>query len=97
MDLDIANYLVEDVLVKGDRASMANSLELRAPFLDPSLVDYSFPARAMRFGENKGKLILRKLLSRYMDSAITKRGKMGFPPINDWLRGPKFMGGTHPR
>ena len=51
MDLDIANYLVEDVLVKGDRASMANSLELRAPFLDPSLVDYSFPCRAMRFLE----------------------------------------------
>ena len=95
MDLDMANYLVEDVLVKGDRASMANSLELRAPFLDPSLVDYSFslPRHAL-FGKNKGKLILRKLLSRHMDSAFTKRGKMGFaPPINDWLRGPLSLWG----
>lgn len=95
MDLDMANYLVEDVLVKGDRASMANSLELRTPFLDPSLVDYSFslPRHAL-FGKNKGKLILRELLSRHMDSAFTKRGKMGFaPPINDWLRGPLSLWG----
>jgi asparagine synthase (glutamine-hydrolysing) len=86
----LRGYLQEDILVKVDRASMAFSLEVRAPFLDPELVDFllSIPAAAKRQGEN-GKVPLRNLMrNRLPDSAILRR-KHGFSvPMAAWLRGP---------
>jgi asparagine synthase (glutamine-hydrolysing) len=90
MALDILNYLPDDILVKADRASMATSLELRCPMLDYRLIDFSWRLPiSWLIGQNKGKLILRRLLERYLPVSAFDRPKMGFAvPIGEWLRGP---------
>jgi asparagine synthase (glutamine-hydrolysing) len=82
--------LVNDILHKVDRASMAYSLETRVPLLDHRVVEFSWrlaPALLTRHG--RGKLILRRVLERYVPSALFERPKQGFaPPMDTWLRGP---------
>ena len=90
MLVDLCNYMVDDILVKVDRASMAVSLEVRAPFLDNRVVEFawSLPLE-MRYGEEGGKVILRDLLERYVPRKLTDRPKKGCGvPVADWLRGP---------
>lgn len=88
---DIAEYLPNDILSKADRMSMAHGLELRAPFLNPSLASYalSLPASLKVTGIGPTKRVLRALAARRYGSGIASAGKQGFSiPIHAWLRGP---------
>ncbi|MBQ7457459.1 MAG: asparagine synthase (glutamine-hydrolyzing) [Desulfovibrio sp.] len=82
-------YLPEDILVKVDRCSMLNSLEVRAPFLDTDLA--SFTARlplSLKCQGLKGKKLLRMAIRDILPARILHRNKRGFQiPVADWLRG----------
>ncbi|MEA3398688.1 MAG: asparagine synthase (glutamine-hydrolyzing) [Patescibacteria group bacterium] len=83
-------YLMDDILVKADRASMYNSLEVRSPFLDYKLVDLvnSFPTN-YKIKQYKTKYILKKLMADKLPEKIIKRKKKGFGiPIAEWISGP---------
>jgi len=87
--LDMNFYMAEDILTKVDRASMAVSLEVRAPFLDPRVAEYaaSLPLEYKLKG-NKGKYILKKAVEDLLPKEILKRPKKGFGiPIAEWLKG----------
>jgi asparagine synthase (glutamine-hydrolysing) len=85
---DIATYLPGDLLYKADMATMANSLELRSPFLDYRVVEYglSLPDDQKLRG-SQSKFILRELLSKYIPRELTERPKQGFGiPRSRWIR-----------
>jgi asparagine synthase (glutamine-hydrolysing) len=87
---DAVTYLPGDILCKVDRASMAASLEARAPFLDHRVADVA--ARiplAMKIRNGRGKHVLRRLLARELSPALFERPKRGFTmPLGEWIRGP---------
>lgn len=87
---DLLTYLPEDLLVKMDRATMANSLEARSPLLDHKLVE--FVARLptdRKIDGSTSKVLLRAIAKELMPAAHVDRRKMGFGvPIADWFRGP---------
>ena len=81
-------YLQDDILVKADRASMMNSLEVRAPFLDIDLVDFvrKVPYR-WKFRQGQTKYILKKALERVLPKTILYRPKKGFgAPVAKWFQ-----------
>lgn len=90
MAVDQANFLPDDILTKMDRASMAVSLEVRVPLLDHSLVEWSWrvPTVYKFSGQgDRGKLLLREVLYRYVPRELIERPKMGFGmPLAGWLR-----------
>ncbi len=88
LQLNFETYLLDDLLVKMDRMSMAHGLEARSPFLDTAVVEFgaALPDRLrMRFG--KGKLLLRRAMRGILPASIMARGKMGFGvPLGAWFR-----------
>ncbi|MFO1489833.1 MAG: asparagine synthase (glutamine-hydrolyzing) [Kiritimatiellia bacterium] len=87
-DIDLHTYLVDDILVKVDRMSMAASLECRTPLLDHRIVEFAarLPFSAKFDGRGRGKRLLRALLARSVPEALWDRPKQGFtPPWQDWL------------
>jgi asparagine synthase (glutamine-hydrolysing) len=92
MYLDMTQYLVDDVLVKVDRATMAYSLEARAPFLDHRVAEFAWSLPSdMKTKGITGKRILRHLRAALIPAQSIQQAKMGFAiPIGDWLRGPLY-------
>lgn len=77
--LDMKSFLVDDILVKVDRASMANSVEVRVPFLDHSLVEYAMSRDTDSIYRNgELKWVLKQLARRYVPDRIIDREKQGF-------------------
>ncbi|RLB83107.1 MAG: asparagine synthase (glutamine-hydrolyzing) [Deltaproteobacteria bacterium] len=88
LDFDMRSYLANDLLVKADIASMANSLEARSPFLDHHLMEYvaRIPVH-LRLRHWTKKYILKKVAKPFLPHKIVKRPKMGFGvPLGYWFR-----------
>ena len=89
-DVDLGIYLVDDLLVKTDRSSMAHSLELRVPFLDQRVAEFALglPDSEKVRGFSK-KRLLRRALAPLVPKEILRGPKQGFSiPLAGWLRGP---------
>ncbi len=86
--LDFKTYLTGDILTKVDRASMANSLEVRVPILDHKLVEWIAKiSPTFKLKGSEGKYIFKKSLEPYLSDDILYRKKMGFSvPISNWFR-----------
>jgi asparagine synthase (glutamine-hydrolysing) len=87
--VDIKTYLVDDILVKVDRASMANSLEVRCPLLDHKLMELiaQIPS-SLKLWNGQGKYIFKKALARVLPAPVLNRSKKGFAvPVAEWFRG----------
>lgn len=88
--MDFENYLAEDILVKVDRASMSNSLEIRAPFLDHRIIEFAYgkvPSQLKATVSNR-KVLLKKLCGRVLPGEFDQERKQGFSiPLAHWLKG----------
>lgn len=87
--MDFVNYLAEDILVKVDRASMLNSLEVRAPLLDQRLIEFAFskvPSHLKATPQDK-KILLKRLTARVLPPEFDRQRKQGFSiPLAEWLK-----------
>ena len=90
--VDIHTWMLYDILLKADRMSRANSLEVRVPFLDREMLELalSIPVE-YRSSKNETKIALRAAALEQLPESVAKRRKLGFPvPLNDWLRQDKY-------
>ena len=96
--MDFSNYLAEDILVKVDRASMLNSLEIRAPLLDYRLIEFAYgkvPSYLKATIHNK-KILLKRLTARVLPPAFDRQRKQGFAiPLAKWLTAGAFRELVH--
>lgn len=86
--IDFNFWLVGDILLKADKMSMANSLEVRVPYLDRVLVDYArhLPTQ-YKVNEKVTKYAFREVAKEVLDKKVANKKKLGFPvPIRVWLR-----------
>ena len=90
VSIDFASYLPDDILVKLDRMTMANSLEGRAPFLSHRLVEFAVRLPdALRVRDGRGKHLLRRTAARWLPPEVLNKPKQGFAiPLGQWFRGP---------
>jgi asparagine synthase (glutamine-hydrolysing) len=88
-DVDLGIYLVDDLLVKTDRASMAHSLEARVPFLDPVVTNFALALQSRHKARGlRKKILLRKAVAPLVPAPLLRRRKRGFSiPAAAWLRG----------
>ena len=88
--VDVKTYLVDDIMTKVDRMSMAVSLEAREPLLDHRLLEFAATVpTTLKLKNGRSKYLLRRLLERRVPKAIVERPKHGFEaPVGEWLRGP---------
>ena len=90
--LDINVWLVGDILLKADRMSMANSLELRVPFLDKEVfkVASRIPTK-LRVNKQNTKFAMRQAANKHLPNATAQKKKLGFPvPTRVWLKDEKY-------
>jgi asparagine synthase (glutamine-hydrolysing) len=88
--VDISTMLLDNLMVKADKLSMAHGLEVRVPLLDRKLVELglALPVGA-KIGVRGNKPLLRRLLAEHLPRAITRGGKRGFElPVDRWFRDP---------
>ncbi len=87
MRASLNTRLLNSYLVKVDRSSMKNSLEVRSPFLDKDLANLAFSiSSSWKFKNQQPKYLLKQLAKKYIDPAIDLRPKKGFGvPMNDWI------------
>ncbi|HEX2120180.1 MAG TPA: asparagine synthase (glutamine-hydrolyzing) [Thermoanaerobaculia bacterium] len=88
--IDFRSYMVDDILVKVDRASMLTSLEVRAPFLDHSVIEFAFGRVPDRLKANlrERKILLRRLAAKLLPPQLDLQRKQGFAiPLSAWLTG----------
>ena len=90
--LDFNYYLPNDILVKVDRASMKNSIEVRSPFLSHKLYEKMFNiSNEVKLQNNVSKNFLKSILSNYLPNKLYNRPKMGFAiPLNRWMKTSKL-------
>jgi asparagine synthase (glutamine-hydrolysing) len=88
--VDVKTYLVDDILTKVDRMSMAVSLEARVPLLDHKLLEFAATVpTSLKLKQGQSKYLLRRLLEKRVPKSIIDRPKHGFEaPTGEWLRGP---------
>ena len=89
LEFDQRYYLPDDILYKVDRISMAQSLEVRPPFLDDRIVDFAnrLPDD-LKLRGSESKYVLRRLMEKKLPHSVLHRPKIGFDiPIHEWFRG----------
>jgi len=89
-EIDIRSYLLDDILVKVDRMSMAHSLEVRSPLLDHRVAELAARMPTdMKIRGNVGKYLMREVLRNKLPPRSLRKAKQGFSvPLRDWFRGP---------
>lgn len=97
MKASLKTRLLNDYLVKVDRASMANSLEVRSPFMDHELAELAFSiSNKLKFKNTESKYLLKKLGQKYMYQDIFEQKKKGFGiPIKEWLKADLYEFAKH--
>ena len=85
---DFLNYLPEDILVKTDRSSMLNSLEIRSPFLDNEIIEFSEKLdNNYKFNKTEKKIFLKRLCNKLLPNSLNLSRKQGFAiPLDRWIR-----------
>jgi asparagine synthase (glutamine-hydrolysing) len=92
MRMDLNDYMPGDILVKTDRAAMANSLELRAPFLDVDFAEFCIALpEDFKISRHEDKILLRESFRHLWPAEITTRHKQGFgAPVSEWMQQKKM-------